>query len=134
MKKDREISDVVELNLDEVPFYVTENYKSDLKVDAIIRGIEAGDEFKPIEVRKLEGEEVYTMANQGHHTVIGHYIAKKPLMCVVTGKIDGITPSNPFPTRFHIPIGEVKIIDDAEYDCLHGIGYEGSRKKFPNYR
>ncbi len=84
------MSNTIFLNLEQITLYGFQDTVSDLKVDAIIRGIEAGDDFTPVLVKKrndveyelgpfmdYEDEDNYG----GHHRAVAHYIANVPLKC-----------------------------------------------------
>lgn len=89
----------LDLNLVDLYFDKREFFKSDLCIDSVIRGIEAGDDFPSVPVVKIN-EKTYSLtldaylisrsANSripelvidgGHNRAVGHYIANKPLKC-----------------------------------------------------
>ena len=83
---------IIYLNLEQITLYGFQKMVTDLKVDAIIRGIEAGDVFPPILVRKRTGGEyelgVFRDSEDwenygGHHRAVAHYIEGVPLRCKV---------------------------------------------------
>jgi len=70
----------------------SENCKSDMVIDSIIRGIEAGDNFPPVSVYadpKVPNMFYISNASRdsrrptdgGHYRALGHYIADTPLKC-----------------------------------------------------
>ena len=106
-----------------------ETVKSDLVVDAIVRGIEAGDEFPPVHVH--QGEKGYYLSplretshgwtDGGHNRAVGHYIARQPLKCMLMrgGPI--------FPETLCVPIPEIILEDDRGQ-------YQERREVFGQYR
>ncbi len=107
---------IVYLDLRKVKLYGFHKSISDLKVDAILRGIEMGDEFPPVLVKKKSDLEyelgaVVDYEDEdncgGHHRAVAHYIANVPLKCrLYEGKYDMDileTPTN---------ISEIILADD----------------------
>ena len=77
------------LDLDKNELLGWEAEKEDLVVDAIIRGIDQGDQFPPVHVNRI-GENRYCLdpchefqdtgiSDGGHNRAVGHYIAGVPL-------------------------------------------------------
>ena len=126
------------LDWDSQKLFGWENRKSDLVIDAIIRSIEAGDDFPAVPVhqdqedyskfyisplrecsaRFLNGEH---LSDGGHHRAVGHYIAGKPLKC----ELDSGGPVVPESICVEIP--DILIVDDKGE-------YQSNKKNFPNYR
>jgi len=88
---------IVFLNLDEVELYGWEKEKSWYTIDAIVRGIELGDDFPAVKViRRMDGSyEIASTAklvggkiigDGGHSRATGHYIGGKPLKCMVVAE------------------------------------------------
>ncbi|MBI2671661.1 hypothetical protein HYX16_01880 [Candidatus Woesearchaeota archaeon] len=79
------------LDLDKVDLYGWETHKSAQTIAALVRGINAGDEFKPVPVQKRNDKE-YDLApnsdiDQGfgrHNRALAHYICGVPLRIVIT--------------------------------------------------
>ena len=84
------MGEIIFINWDIHTLFGWENEKSDLVIDAIIRGIEAGDNFPPVPVHK-KGDSVFYLSplretpdglpDAGHYRAIGHYITNTPLKC-----------------------------------------------------
>jgi len=113
--------EIVYLDLDEVELWGWEDSKSDLVIDAIVRGIEAGDDFPAVPVVRLKdgyclwpfarlkgGRSSFT--DGGHHRAAGHYIAGEPLKCRVVRTHDDLTISNYY--WADVPIESIEIFDD----------------------
>lgn len=86
------MSTLIHLNLEQIMLYGYQSSVSDLKVDAIIRGIEAGDIFPPVFVRRRNDheyelglfEDLDDRENYGgHHRAVAHYLMDAPLRCQV---------------------------------------------------
>jgi len=88
--------DIVFLDLNKVRLFGFERETLASKVDRMIKSIEAGDEdFPPVPVKKFN-KSTYALTHQpdstgkadgGHHRAVAHYIANKPLKCMlVEGK------------------------------------------------
>lgn len=87
-----DLGSIVYLNLEFVTLYGFENGNSDIVIDSIIKGIENGDEFPPVFVVRFPDNSYRIVAETdplddtnygGHHRAIAHYIAGKPLKCLV---------------------------------------------------
>ncbi len=89
---------ILYLDLRKVNVYGFQESFYDLKVEAILRGIEAGDDFPPVIV-KQRNEFEYELVSfwdyedednyGGHHRAVAHYIANTPLKCQLgDGKYD----------------------------------------------
>ena len=122
------------LDLDKITLYGFETEKSDLVIDSIIRGIEAGDEFPPVPVLEIDGDYFlhpylricqagWMPLDGGHNRAVGHYIAGKPLKCMVTKGV--IKPSD------RIPISEIVLKDD---DGKYKSEYQSRKRICPKYR
>ena len=59
------MGEIIFINWDIHTLFGWENEKSDLVIDAIIRGIEAGDNFPPVPVHK-KGDSVFYCAGGEH--------------------------------------------------------------------
>lgn len=106
-----------------------ERQKSDLVIDAIIRGIEAGDDFPPVYVYPAGEQGFYISpwlenlpgwADGGHNRAVGHYIMRKPLKCA-------LLKGRPFFDQMRVPIPEVIIGEDLGE-------YQDKKSRFQNYR
>jgi hypothetical protein len=95
--------------------YGWEAKKSGSAVDAIIRGIERGDDFPPVTVHEGEKNKFYISplreasngyVDGGHHRALGHYELRKPLKCEL---IEG---GPIWPDEMCIPISDIIIVDD----------------------
>jgi len=113
--------------------FVWEKVKSDRVIDAIVRGIEAGDKFPPVYVHRVKDRETLFVlsgahGHGGHNRAVGHYIAGQPLTCIL--EETSIDPAElPESGRYskYIPVEKVVLTEfDDEY-------YEG-RKKEKFYR
>lgn len=105
------------LNLNDVNLRGHEREKSDLVIDSIVRGIEAGDEFPAVNVIKLSETEFEL--TDGHNRALGHYIANKPLKCRLSMR-------EPTPLLTH-HIRDMILADD------HGE-YVTKKIVYPDYR
>ena len=88
------------LDLNKVNLYGWEKKKSDLVIDSIVRGIEADDNFEdPVLVYRIDEntyqltleENYYGEIDCGHRRAVGHYIANKPLKCVIVGHLPALS-------------------------------------------
>jgi hypothetical protein len=124
------------LDLDRVIIFGRENYKSDLVIDSIIKGIEAGDEFPAVQVReRTDGN--YEILD-GHRRVVAFYIAHKPLkVTILKGKCE---PKMPFDLRQTILIYDKLIndqgtyVDDRGISHIHIASYRWLKEIDPRYR
>ncbi len=121
----------------------SEGNKSVQTVDAIIRGIRAGDTFPPVMVHQGATGVFYIDLSRelfidrgllsgkgpdgGHHRALGHYHTNQPLLVDIVGfekpEIHGIIYS---------PIQQIELVDDSELPWRHR--YVDRRDLFPNYR
>ncbi len=130
------MSEETYLDLDKVIIFGRENYKSDLVIDSIIRGIEAGDDFPAVQVReRTDGN--YELVD-GHRRFVGFYIAGKPLKVI---KLRGICePFMPFDLRQTILVDDNLINKQKTYRDENGIAhtyiasYKHVKKVSPKYR
>lgn len=128
--------EIIYLDLEKVTLYGWEEENSIQTVDAIIRGIEAGDDFPAVPVYKIDEHEYWLDPNYltekgdafnpltdgGHSRACGHYIEGKPLKCKLMHDI------MPYFMRSNmIPIQRI-ILDDNPED------YKVRKKIFPDYR
>lgn len=101
-----------------------EKDKSELIVDAIIRGIEAGDRFPPVPVFREEMNRFFLSRHNhdgGHNRAVGHYIMDQPLKCRLYPR------GHPSIQFEYFPIGEILLKKDkGRY--LYAI------RNNPNYR
>ena len=113
------LGSVVWLNLEFVTLYGFERYKSARRIESIIKGIEAGDDFPPVFVERFPKNEYgivrfvdeYDNTNYGgHNRAVAHYIEGKPLKCIVLG--------NSFLNRtYHdVKIPEIIITEESDSD------------------
>lgn len=73
-----------QLNLHNTPLYGFQNICNKILVDAVVRGIRAGDSFEPVFVcRRDQASYALYSVGGGHHRAIGHYIAKAPLTVII---------------------------------------------------
>lgn len=117
------MDEITFLDLGKIELYGWETMKSDRMVDALVRGIEAGDDFPPVRVNKIS-DTVYWLAlnhDGGHRRAAAHYIAGKPLKVVIEPLPSGLGISHPY------PIKEIVLIDDRGQ-------YEAVKRTDPNYR
>lgn len=86
--------------------YGWESVKSDLTIDSIVKGIEAGADFPPVSVVNIGENEwrIKVGEDGGHCRSVGHYVAGAPLKSVESGA--GI------PSVTRIPIENIKLVDD----------------------
>lgn len=109
-----------------------ENNKSDLVIDSIIRGIEAGDDFPPVPVHrdKEKSNRFYIsplreisplFSDAGHYRALGHYIADKPLKCELCEGLSLLSDND------IVAIPNIIIVDDLGH-------YKEHKERFPNYR
>jgi len=110
------------LDLREKTLWGFEHEKSDLIIDAIIRGIEHSDDFEAVPVYRINDDN-YTLVYEGHSRAVGHYIEGKPLKCI-------LSEQNPRELRKGarpVKISNIKLIED--------IGqYAVAKQLYPNYR
>ncbi len=100
------------LDLNEVIVFGREEYKSDLVIDSIVRGIEAGDDFPAVQVRELADRNYEIL--DGHRRVVGHYIAGQPLKVTIIGRNgDGKRGVD------YIDLGQTILVDDELIDTLN---------------
>lgn len=94
------LGNIIYLDLNKVDLYGWEREKSDLVIDSIVRGIEAGDDFPAVPVMMInEGKYqlddiilkyhhsftgTFNPVDGGHRRALGHYIANQPLKCRIT--------------------------------------------------
>ncbi|MBI2103162.1 hypothetical protein HYT55_04940 [Candidatus Woesearchaeota archaeon] len=121
------MSTIIYLNLEQIMLYGYQQSVSDLKVEAIMRGIEAGDVFPPVLVRK-RNEKEYELGvfrdpedkenYGGHHRAVAHYIGDVPLRCKVwewrsdadCEEYNGLI----VPTLRFIKLGDIALKEDRE--------------------
>ncbi|MDP3882273.1 MAG: hypothetical protein Q8Q31_05340 [Nanoarchaeota archaeon] len=104
-----------------------ETEKSDLVVDAIIRGIEARDDFPPVPVH-YDRENIFYISPLrenahnsqpagGHNRAVGHFIAHVSLKCEL------LNGPPIWPDEMCIEIPDIRIVDDrgqyAEQRTIH---------------
>lgn len=108
------------LDLSKEVVFGRENYKSDLVIDSIIRGIEAGDDFPAVQVRKrTDGN--YELLD-GHRRVVAFYIAGKPLKVIL---LKGMCePSMPFDLRETVLVDDERIDAQGTYLDNSGVAHE----------
>ena len=109
------------LDLEKITLYGFESPKSKLVIEAIIKGIEAGDDFEEVHVFKINEKE-YRIYWQGHCRAIGHYLAKRPLKCIIVNE-DSPLHKNMKPIR----------IQDIEL-CGDKGEYQKAKEVFTKYR
>jgi len=96
------------LDLNKVRLYGYESGKSDKVIDAVVRGIEQGDVFPPVIVCQVtEDEYLILRPDGGHNRAVGHYIANKPLRCIVRDIDD--------PTEGYVPDQKVRDFVEADW-------------------
>ena len=111
--------EVVSLDLNKITLYGCEPTKSELVIEAIINGIEAGDEFPLVDVIRIT-DDIYHLADAPpklrilctygcHNRTLGHYIASKPLKCRIIKRI-------PIPEHLCITIRGILITKDGFND------------------
>ena len=92
------LEDIIWLDLDKVEIYGFEDFKDVYNIAQMVRNIESGAEFPPVYVAKIndtkyvlsgyrnldkDGRLIYDNYG-GHHRALAHWIAGKPLKCVIT--------------------------------------------------
>ena len=112
--------------------------KSKQSVEAVVRGIRAGDKFPPVFVYKIDDctfsivGEYYVNTTDGerkdggHTRSIGHNIMNAPLFCEIKTNRPEVMPGYPDPYGT-IKIPDIVLVDDMSY-------YLMKKKWFPNYR
>jgi hypothetical protein len=111
---------------------------SDLRVDAIIRGMEAFDNIPAVKVYKIgDGDDLYQLTflqkptggkDGGHHRAVASYILGQPLRCQVVGELPGITlPAD----RIPINIKDIEVADD---NASVPLTYAQKKAEDKNYR
>jgi hypothetical protein len=113
--------EIIYLDLENIELYGYEREKSDLCIDAIIRGVESGDDFEAVDVFKVD-ENRYDLIFQGHHRAVGHYLANKPLKCVLRSENSPLVKDED-----RISIKDIEIVDDKGE-------YNHAKQAFKNYR
>jgi hypothetical protein len=124
--------DIVYLDLNKVKLHCFEDRKSDLTVDSIVRGIEAGHDFPAVLVYQISNTE-YALCEMevdkdnpfpdgGHDRAAGHYIANQPLKSHIRRlpadfSIDDI--------RFGLLVGDIVLYDDSGDYELRKMLYGG---------
>ena len=123
------MSKIISLDLNHQTLFGWESEKSDLVIDSIIRGIEAGDEFPPVPVHEENGKYYLSplretpdgISDAGHYRAIGHYIANKPLRCELLNR------GPIWQDSMMIPIPQISIVDDSGQ-------FQEHKNRFPQYR
>lgn len=110
------------------PLYGFEPVKSDLKVASLIEGIEAGDTFEPIRVRKSVRNDCYFLLEDGHHRAIAHYIAGAALPCVL---YNGVLIHF---GRESVRIQDIKLVNEIELAQKAKRTFEHDYKVHQTYR
>ena len=127
--------EIIFLDLDAVKPFGWEGQKSDLVIDSIIRGINAGDNFPAVYIEKIDDENYQLTPDYykerscldpdgGHNRAVGHYIAGRPLKCFLVGNSERREGVN-------INIIDTIITDDREFGFSF---YDHFKRKDPNYR
>ncbi len=112
------------LDLDSVVLLGFQKLVSDLEIDSLIKGINAGDGFEPVVVERV-GRTTYRIASVhdysaggvhgGHHRAIAHYIESKPLKCRLPHEEEPIVLhriGNKYRVYDYFPIEQITIKDD----------------------
>ncbi len=133
------MDEIVFLDLSRVDLYGWEEAKSDQAVDSIVRGIEADDMFQdPVQVYRIDGR-TYQLTLEddgsgcldgGHKRAVGHYIAHRPLMCIVRGELPRVTQMVEGQPMFNVR--ETILEDDDKMPILEQ--YAVLKQADPNYR
>jgi len=123
------------LDLDKVTIFGHEKVKSDLVIDSIVRGIEAGDDIPAVEVTKID-ENTYEILD-GHRRVVGHYIVGEPLKVVIAGERKEL--GHNFDLRQTLLVDDHLIDKDGVCEVngrlfLHVASYDFTKEKDPNYK
>jgi len=120
------VIDIFFIEWDKHILYGWERAESILVVDAIINGIEAGDEFPPVYIHRINGNEYELSIEKrvslwwgdgnlfafdgGHCRGCGHFIADKPLKCIL------LSGRSEYHECSRIPISKIVLKDDmGEY-------------------
>lgn len=120
---------IIHLDLSKKVLIGWEEEKSDKVIEAIVRGIEAEDDFPAVPVHEENGiyylsplrENPDGLCDAGHYRAVGHFIANKPLKCEL------LNGGPPIPNEIEIPISRIILVDDTGQ-------YEEHKRRFPNYR
>ena len=94
MTNEQNIGDIIWLDLDKVELYGFETSKYVWAIAQMVRDIESGADFPPVYVTKVNDTKYvlsgyyssYEVVDNygGHHRVLAHWIAGKPLKCIIT--------------------------------------------------
>ncbi|MBU1246299.1 MAG: hypothetical protein ABIJ20_00430 [Nanoarchaeota archaeon] len=125
------MSKEIHLNLEEETLFGWEPELSVEVAEAIVKGIEAEDDFPVVPVIKL-GDGNYELSacwsplgpllDGGHARAVGHYVAGKPLKCII------VNESKKLPASYErVNIKDIILIDDPKE-------YLQKRRAYPKYR
>jgi hypothetical protein len=116
--------------------YGWEKTKSEQAIDAIVRGIDAGDDFPPVPVLQdtmnpfkfylFDIESFDKYLEGGHTRALGHYIVNKPLKCVLMYP-EIHAQSQVKVNKNYIEIPDIILVNDI-------YSYYFRKQRFPNYR
>ena len=130
--------EIIYLDLNRVTLIGFQRNVSDLRIEVLVNGIEAGNDIPPVRVYRIN-ESLYqlTMLNRsdcgcgkdgGHHRAVAHYILNKPLKCIIEDELLEICFP---PSREPINIKDIIIADDA---IAVSKTYLQIKSVDPNYR
>ena len=123
------MGDIFWLDWETQELFGWETEKSDLCVDALIKGIEAGDDFPPVPVCGGNGNTFFiadyrkggdAVIQGGHTRAAAHYIEGKPLKCEL------LEEGKPMPVAC-VAIPDIILGNDKGE-------YAASRNMYPEYR
>ena len=120
--------DVFFLDLEKNLLLGCEDNKNPFLVNAIMEGIRAGDDFRAMPVYHSAEQQAWYLAypeDGGHHRALAHYLAGKPLKCVLSAN-----PPHWFGSASPIPIKDISFSDDPADEFV----YRCSKLMYPNYR
>ncbi|MBI5065625.1 hypothetical protein HZA97_05295 [Candidatus Woesearchaeota archaeon] len=89
-----DLGELLWLDLGQVTLYGYENGNSEEKINSIMRGIELGDDFPPVFVRRVSENEYIIDSGfdpfddkncGGHHRAIAYHRKRKSLKCLLVG-------------------------------------------------
>ncbi len=76
---------IMDLDFNKVTLYGWERKKSAQVIDAIIKGIENGDDIPPVRIRQIDENSFEIIGGDGgHYRAIARYITSTPLKVILT--------------------------------------------------
>ncbi len=123
--------EILYLDLNKVDLYVSENMKSDLVIESIIKGIELGDDIPAVPVSRID-ETTYELADiddfplehGGNHRAVSYFISNMPMKSVILAKRKELS------NKLHVK--DVILVNDSQLPESDRLDFR--KKAYSGYR